>query len=120
MDAFALGTIAGTVTASESGGPLAGTQVNVQGTVRRTVTDAQGRYQLSLEPGTYTVQATTLGRQTDRRQVSVTAGGTSTVNFSLDTSAISIEATVVNAVTGAPETIREAGTSPSDVGAIAR
>lgn len=88
------GTITGTVTAAESGGPLAGAQVSVQGTVRRTVTDAQGRYLLGIEPGTYTIDVTTLGRQTDRRQVSVTAGGTSTCNFSLTTSAIAIEGTV--------------------------
>jgi iron complex outermembrane receptor protein len=120
MDAGAQGTIAGTVTASESAGPLAGAQVSVQGTVRRTVSDAQGRYQISIEPGTYAVQVTTLGRQTDRRQVSVTAGSTSTVNFSLATSAVAIEGVVVNAVTGAPESIREGGTNRSDVGEIER
>lgn len=79
----AMGTIEGTVTAAESGGPLPGAQVSVQGTTRRTVTDAQGRYRLSFEPGTCTVEATTLGRQTERRQVTVSPGGTSTVNFSL-------------------------------------
>jgi len=104
--AQATGTITGTVTASESGGPLAGAQVNVQGTVRRTVTDAQGRYRISIEPGNYTVQVTTLGRQTDRRQVSVAAGGTATANFSLATSAVAIEGIVVNAVTGQQERIR--------------
>jgi iron complex outermembrane recepter protein len=98
MNGVASGTITGTVTASESGGPLAGAQVSVQGTVRRTVTDAQGRYRMSIEPGTYVVQVTTLGRQSDRRQVSVTAGGTSTLNFSLGTSAIVIEGSAVDTV----------------------
>ena len=118
--AQATGTITGTVTASESGGPLAGAQVSVGGTVRRTVTDAQGRYRISIEPGTYTVSVTTLGRQTDRRQTSVTAGGTSTVNFSLGTSAVAIEGIVVNAVTGQQERIREGGTNVAhiDVGDI--
>jgi len=118
--AQATGTITGTVTASESGGPLAGAQVSVQGTVRRTVTDAQGRYRISIEPGSYTVQVTTLGRQGDRRQVSVSAGGTATANFSLATSAVAIEGIVVNAVTGQQERIREGGTAVShiDVGDI--
>lgn len=91
-----IGTIAGTVTAAESGAPLAGAQVNAQGSVRRTVTDAVGVYRLSIEPGTYTVQVTTLGRETERRQVSVTAGGTSTLDFSLSTSAIAIEGIVAD------------------------
>ena len=110
--AQATGTITGTVTAAESGGPLAGTQVSVQGTVRRTVTDAQGRYRITIEPGTYTVQVITLGRQSDRRQVSVIAGGTATANFSLATSAVAIEGTsrskavagtITGTVTGADE-----------------
>lgn len=113
--AQAQGTITGTVTASESGGPLAGAQVSVAGTVRRTVTDAQGRYRITIEAGTYTVQVTTLGRQTDRRQTSVTAGGTSTVNFSLGASAVAIEGIVVNAVTGQQERIREGGTAVAHI-----
>jgi len=109
--AQATGTIAGTVTAAENGGPLAGANVNVQGTVRRTVTDAQGRYRISIEPGTYIVNVTTLGRATDRRNVTVAAGGTATANFSLATSAVAIQGIVVNAVTGQQERIREAGTA---------
>jgi TonB-linked SusC/RagA family outer membrane protein len=113
--AQATGTIAGTVTASESGGPLAGAQVSVQTTVRRTVTDAQGRYRISIEPGTYQVSVTTLGRQPDRRQVTVTAGATATANFSLATSAVAIEGIVVNAITGQQERIRESGTAVSHI-----
>ena len=93
------GTIVGTVTAAERGGPLAGAQVSVEG-VRRTVTDAQGRYRISIEPGTYTVQVSTLGYQSDRKQTSVMAGGTSTVNFSLTASGIAIEGIMINGVTG--------------------
>ena len=103
------GTITGTVTASESGGPLAGANVTVQGTTARAATDAQGRYRISIVPGTYTVSVTTLGRQGDRRQTTVSAGGTSTVNFSLAASAVAIEGIVVNAVTGQQERIRESG-----------
>ncbi|HEU4751701.1 MAG TPA: carboxypeptidase regulatory-like domain-containing protein [Armatimonadota bacterium] len=93
------GTIVGTVTAAESGGPLAGAQVSVEGTVRRTVTDAQGRYRVGIEPGTYTVHVSTLGRQSEQKQTTVTAGATSTVNFSLaSTSKVDIEGIFVNGV----------------------
>jgi TonB-linked SusC/RagA family outer membrane protein len=113
--AQATGTITGTVTAAENGGPLSGAQVSLQGTVRRTVTDAQGRYRLTAEPGTYTVQVSTLGRQAGSRQVSVTAGGTATANFSLGTSAVALEGITVNAVTGEAERHREVGTAVSSI-----
>ncbi|MFL5386858.1 MAG: SusC/RagA family TonB-linked outer membrane protein [Longimicrobiaceae bacterium] len=113
--AQATGTITGTVTAAESGGPLSGAQVSLQGTVRRTVTDAQGRYRLTAEPGTYTVQVSTLGRQAGSRQVTVTAGGTATANFSLGTSAVALEGITVNAVTGEAERHREVGTAVSSI-----
>ncbi|MFL5540076.1 MAG: SusC/RagA family TonB-linked outer membrane protein [Longimicrobiaceae bacterium] len=113
--AQATGTITGTVTAAENGGPLSGAQVSLQGTVRRTVTDAQGRYRLTAEPGTYTVQVSTLGRQAGSRQVSVTAGGTATANFSLATSAVALEGITVNAVTGEAERHREVGTAVSSI-----
>ena len=82
------GTFTGTVTASESGRPFAGAQVSAEGTPRRAITDARGRYHLPIEPGTYTLQATALNRQSERRQASVTAGGTTTVDLVIDTSGI--------------------------------
>jgi TonB-linked SusC/RagA family outer membrane protein len=110
-----MGTITGTVTAAENGGPLAGANVLVTGTVRRTVTDARGQYRISIEPGTYTVTVSTIGRQAGHRQVTVTAGSTSTASFSLATSAVQIEGIVVNAVTGQQERVREAGTHTAHV-----
>lgn len=99
MDAGPTGTIAGTVTDAESGRPLAGAQVSVEGTARRTVTDAMGSYRINIETGTYTVQVTTLGYQKDQKQTSVPAGGTSTVNFSL-AAKFADEEIVAGAITG--------------------
>jgi iron complex outermembrane receptor protein len=75
--------IGGTVTASESGDRLAGVLVNVGGTTHRTVTDIQGRYRVSSDPGAFTLEASVLGRQTDRRQARVEAGRATTLHFSL-------------------------------------
>ena len=77
------GTITGTVKDDESGRPLAGAQVSIENVARNTVTDAQGRYRITVEEGTYTLKCNTLGYQPETRSVSVTWGGTSTVNFSL-------------------------------------
>ncbi len=60
------GSLAGRVTAGgeERGEPLVGVAVMVQGTVRGTTTDAQGRYRIAgLTPGRYTVVFSLVGYQ---------------------------------------------------------
>jgi Ca-activated chloride channel family protein len=108
-------TLRGRVTASE-GGPLAGAQIHVTELRARTVTQADGSYRLIIPGGqipagggAYTVTATTLGRQTDARRVTLTPGATVTVDFQLGTSAVAIEGIVVNAVTA--ESRRERSSS---------
>lgn len=95
-------TIRGRVTASESGGPLAGAQIHVTELAARTITQADGTYRLIIPGGrlpagggAYTVTATTLGRQTDSRRVTLTPGATVTADFQLATAAVAIEAIVV-------------------------
>ena len=77
------GTLTGTVKDGETGRPLAGAQVSLEGTVARAVTDAQGQYHLSVIPGSYMAQCSTLGYQEATKSAMVTTGGTATVNFSL-------------------------------------
>lgn len=89
------GTIAGTVTAAEDGAPLAGARVSAQGTIYFAGTDAQGRYSLTIMPGAYTMEATTIGRESQRKHVSVTIGGTTTANFVLEASRVFIEGPIV-------------------------
>ncbi len=95
------GEVAGQVTAAESGAPLSGAQVRINGTTRQTLTDASGRYRIAaVAPGSYTLNVSIIGRSAGTRPVTVAAGQTVTANFSLATSAIALEGVVVNAVTG--------------------
>lgn len=103
------GTISGRVTGGDTGGPIASATVNVQGTALRGVTDSQGRYSISGVPaGTYTLTASTLGAAASGRQVTVTAGQTTTADFTLATRAIQLEGLVATA-TGEEQRQREVG-----------
>jgi len=94
--------VTGVVTAAESGGPLAGAQVQIPVLGMRTVTNAQGRYRLVIPndrlraTGRYDIAVTMLARQSDTRSVELTPGATTTQNFSLATSAVALEGIVVN------------------------
>ena len=71
------GSIAGRVVSGRDHKPLAGVQVDVQGTDRRAVTDAQGAYAFGgVPPGAYTIEGRTPdGREAETR-VSVAPGAT--------------------------------------------
>lgn len=78
------GTVRGTVSDSSTGRPLAGVQVVVVGTARGAVTNDAGVYVLSaVPPGQVTLGTRRLGFDAAERTVSVTAGQTVTVDFSL-------------------------------------
>jgi hypothetical protein len=69
------GAIEGSVTARDSGRPLAGVRVQVMGSARVAETDARGSYRLAgLPAGRYTLQATRLGRAPQQLEVTVAAG----------------------------------------------
>ncbi|GEM_PF-907876 len=76
------GNIAGKVTAANTGLPIAGARVSAGN--RTVFTDGGGNYTISnLSPGSYQVQASASGYRRVRRTVTVTAGATTTANFSL-------------------------------------
>ncbi|MFL5381638.1 MAG: von Willebrand factor type A domain-containing protein [Longimicrobiaceae bacterium] len=106
--------VTGTVTAAESGGPLAGATVHIQVLRVGTVTGLDGRYRLVIPAdrlhatGRYVITVATLGRQSATRSVQLAPGATLTQNFSLATSAVALEGIVVNAV-GAEQARRSAG-----------
>jgi hypothetical protein len=80
----ATGSIAGTVTA-QGGGAISGATVTVDGTSHSATTNASGAYTISDVPeGTYSVTASASG-YTDQTKtgVTVTDGGTTTVDFQL-------------------------------------
>jgi TonB-linked SusC/RagA family outer membrane protein len=110
------GTVTGRVTAAENGTPLSGANVSVQGTTRRTVTNAQGEYRITNIPaGAYTISASYLGRDGGSQQVRVTNDGTATANFALAQRAIELDAITVNAVTGQEERRREVGVNVAQI-----
>jgi hypothetical protein len=66
------GTIAGTVTDGETGGPLATVQIFLQGTQFGSLSTSTGTFTLNnIPPGTYTVIAQRIG-YTEARQTGVT------------------------------------------------
>ena len=79
--AYAQTTISGTV--SDSNGPLIGATVVIDGTSQGAVCDGQGKYQLSVEPGSYTIKASYAGYKQETKSVSVTVGETSVLDFIL-------------------------------------
>ena len=82
------GRITGTVTSAEGARPVPGAQVIVAGTTTGAVTRDDGRFTITVEPGTYTVRAIRLGFAPDSvTGVVVTPNGEATANFSLTVSA---------------------------------
>ncbi len=110
------GVVSGRVLSAEDGSPLSGAQVEVQGTVRRAVTNQQGRYEITGVPvGRQAINVSLIGRAAGNRTVTVAAGGTVTADFTLAASALQLEGIVVNAVTGRVEKKRELGTNTASI-----
>lgn len=73
------------------GAPLPYTTVVVEGTTVRTITDAEGRYTLTLECGEHRLVAEMLGYQTNYRSVQLAGGQSAEVNFTLESEAMAID-----------------------------
>src|SRR5690606_4240441 len=85
-------TVTGTVVASESGSPLPGVTVNVQGTDVTTVTDASGRYTVEVNnPQTDTLTFSSIGYATQN----VPVNGRTTIDVTLVQQAVALEELVV-------------------------
>src|SRR5258705_6926105 len=90
-----LGSIAGTVTATENGTPLVRAVVSVGGTRLTAETDAAGHYLIAGVPvGTQRLRARMLGYTPADTSVVVVEGQEAVVNFQLKTHAIELEAVV--------------------------
>src|SRR5437016_9974464 len=93
--ALQFGSIAGTVTAVETGTPLTRAVVNVIGTHLSTETDANGRYTIANVPvGAQRLRARMLGYAPVDTGTTVAEGQESVVNFQLKAQAIELEAVV--------------------------
>ena len=90
------GRVAGTVTAQQTGAPLAGASVTLARGSLGAVTGSDGRYLIAgVPPGTYRVRARLIGYGTvEDTGVVVTATETATVDFQLRAQAIQLDAVV--------------------------
>ncbi|MEM1121969.1 MAG: carboxypeptidase-like regulatory domain-containing protein, partial [Bacteroidota bacterium] len=82
LPAFAQkGTITGKI--SEADGPLIGATVLVLGSSTGATTDFDGNYELSVDAGTYNIEASYIGYSAQQQSVTVPAGGSVTLDFLL-------------------------------------
>lgn len=75
------GTISGTVT--DAGESLIGVSISIDGTLKGSVTDFDGMYSITLDPGTYKVIASYVGYSTVAQSATVVAGETTTLDFNM-------------------------------------
>ena len=85
------GTLAGRLTDARTGEELVGANVVIVGTTRGAVTDLDGKYTFSVEPGTYDLEARSIGYRSKRvLKVAVRAGQTQLVSFTLESSDVEL------------------------------
>lgn len=103
VEAQQQGTIVGTVT-GEAGQPLPAIQVQVVGTQRGAMSNAEGQFRITgISPGERTVRASRIGLAAQTQTVEVVAGETVEVNFTLRETAIDLDALVVSGTVGIQE-----------------
>ncbi len=95
------GVVQGTVT-SESGAAIQSAQVRASPGGLFATTDATGAYKLTLVVGSYDLTATAQDFGESKKSVTITAGGTATVDFTLTASVGWIVGTVRDKSTGSP------------------
>ena len=111
-------TVTGVVTDAESMGPLAGAQVQIEGTNYGQLTNTEGRFIIpNIPPGTHTLRAVFIGYGPVAHEFTVAAGGTEEVNFELSASALALDGIVVTA-TG-QQRKRELGNAVGEIDAAA-
>ena len=87
------GTVRGHVTDQATQQPISGATVTIG--KRGALTQADGRYSITLPAGTYTLHARTIGYAPFERSVTVVAGQTADVDVALTAQAISLSAIIV-------------------------
>jgi len=103
------GTVTGTVTRADRGGPLSSVSVTVEATGQSTVTGAEGKYTLRRVPaGPQRIVFRWLGYRPTQVDVTVEPGATVTADAGLEAVTISLGEIVVRGASRAPERIVEA------------
>jgi iron complex outermembrane receptor protein len=113
------GTVRGVIT-DNGGEALVGANVYLQGTTLGSSTDEDGAYFIMDVPaGTYTAVAAYLSYKTEMESVDVSAGETTTQNFSLSPDALLMDAVIVSGTPGgAGVTKKEASFAITTVPAV--
>jgi iron complex outermembrane receptor protein len=75
-------TVKGTIR-DANGQPLNGASVELEGTRRGTVTDANGNFTIVAPPGSYTLVITYVGLQPQRQSITVPAGGLADLSYGM-------------------------------------
>ena len=113
----AQGTITGRVTAQGTNEPVGDARVTVVGTSAATATTQDGRYTIRNAPaGAHEVRVLRVGYQEQKKSVTVTAGQTVTVDFSLAASVVKLQ-DVVTTATGEQRKV-ELGNAISTLGDV--
>jgi len=111
------GTIRGRVTEEGNDRPIPHTQVGIVGSTAGSVTDGDGRYQItSVIPGQVTVRVVRIGFAGQSKTVTVTAGETATVDFQLASVAMKLNP-IVTTATGQQRRV-EVGNAIAQVNAV--
>ena len=98
LRAQATGTVNGRVVDATSGQPVSAAQITVNGTTLGRSTGDDGRFTLTGVPtGSRVLTVRRIGYQQQTRSVTVSAGASATVDFSLVTSSVSLAGVVVTA-----------------------
>ena len=110
------GRITGSVTDATTGEPVVGAQIVIPGTNLEALTNQAGRYLvLGVPVGEVQIRVMIIGYSQQTETVTVSDGGTATVDFQLSVSAIQLEGVIVNAVTGQAQRARELGTNTTTI-----
>ncbi len=111
-------TIAGRVTAATSNEPLAEARVMVVGSSLTVLTGADGRYTMRNAPaGTYDVRVIRVGYQELKKSVTVAAGGSATLDFTMNQAIVQLQE-IVTTATGQQRRV-EIGNAVTTLGDVA-
>lgn len=93
----AKGSVAGKVIGKNDGLELIGAAVEVEGAGIGTTTDIEGKYDLSLAPGTYNLVFSYISYQTAKVEVTIKRGEVTYLNFAMEESINELQEVVVTA-----------------------
>jgi len=111
------GQVTGTTIEEGTGEVLSAVQISIQGTQLGITSDADGQFTIVNVPeGTHTVRAQRLGYREVTQTVTVTAGESTTVDFTMARAALQLEGVVVTGLVDPTEGVR----SPITVGRVDR